>query len=354
MKLTKRQKQIIAVVVVLAIVVYAVLKRRGGGAEAETPTAVDVQTAVAVVKPLTDHIAALGTVEARSGHSAAVSAADASRVVAVYVAEGSYVRAGQPLVQLDKSVATAQRVGAEAAVEMAQKAYDRTQRLLAEGIAPRKDVEAAASELAKARAELETARRAEMLSTLRSPISGIVTSLDAALSRPVDPNATIVQVVDPRGLEIHFHLSPAEAGRITPGTKVQLTSGTESDHYTVGIGTITGINAALDSATHAVDIIASIASPSRPLKVGETLNGSILLTSKGSAVVVPVSALVPEGNATIVYVVDSKNVAHATDVTVGTRTDTEAAIVSGLHGGELVVTQGAYGVVDSATVKVKR
>ena len=82
--------------------------------------------------------------------------------------------------------------------------------------------------------------------------------------------------------------------------------------------------------------------------------GAILLASRTSSIVVPVAALVPEGEGTVVYVVDAQQVAHATPVTVATRTETEAAIATGLRGGERVVTQGAYGVSDGAHVKVAR
>ena len=353
MTLTRRQKQMIAAgLVVVAIAAVILLRRGGAGEEEETPADVDVQTAVAVVKPLTEHVSVLGTVEARPGHAAEISAPEATRILAIYVAEGDFVRAGQPLVQLDKSVASAKRAGAAAALQTAERAFERAQRLLAEGISPRKDVETAAADLARARADLQEARRMEELSTLRTPISGVVTSLNAALSRPVDVAVPVVQVVDPRGLEIHFHLSPADAGRVTRGAKVELTSGTEGEHHSVGIGTVTGISAALDTATHSVDVIATIAAPTRPLKVGEELNGAILLTSRGSFVVVPVEALVPEGESILVYVVDKQNIAHATEVTVGARSEKEAAILSGLHGGEVVITRGAYGVTDSAHVKV--
>ena len=352
MRLSKRQAQVAIGVVIALLLIYVLFLRKHGADDAETQTDVVAQTAVALVKPLTTRIMVLGTVEARPEHSAEISAPEASRVTSVYVAVGDIVRAGQPLVQLDRSVAVARRHEAEVAVATATQAYDRTQRLLAEGIAPRKDVETAAADLARAKADLEQAQRFEALSTLRSPIGGVVTLLDAALSKPVDVAAPVVEVVDPRGLDIVFHLSPSDAGRVTPGTKVELSNGQESEHYSLGIGTITGISAELDTTTRSVDVRAVITAPTRPLKVGESLNGTILLTSQINSVVIPVDALVPDGDQTIVYVVDGNHIAHATPVTVGTRTDTEASIVAGLHGGEVVVTHGAYGVSDSAHVQI--
>lgn len=353
MTVTKRQQQVLVGVIVALAVIVLIVRRRSAGDQAATTTTVEVGTAIATVKPLTERIAVLGTVEARPGHVAEISAPQASRIVAIHVTEGQAVRAGQPLVQLDRAVALAQHQSASAAVEMAARAFQRAQRLLAEGIVPRKDVEAAAADLARARADLESAKRSLDLSTLRSPIAGIVTSLNGALDQPVDVAVPVVQVVDPRGLEIQFHVAPAEAGRITPGTRVELTGSGAGDHSSIGIASVTGINAALDTATRTVAVIATISAPTRPLKVGESLSGSILLTSRATTVVVPVEALVPAGDATVVYIVDRNGVAHATPVTIGTRTDKEASIVAGLRGGEIVITRGAYGVVDSSHVTVK-
>lgn len=347
----RRQRKVIIAAVLVLIVIVVVLLRRGHAAVKEPTAYVTVQTAVAVVKPLTARIQALGTVQARSGHAAEVSAPESSRVLAVFVGVGDRVRAGQPLVQLDKSVFASRRHEAEVALATAQQAYDRAQRLLKEGISPRKDVETAASELAKARAALEQATRTEALSTLRSPINGIVTALNAAISSSVDITKPVVEVVDPLGLEILFHLSPSDAGQIAPGAKVALSSGQDAGRHSVGIGMITGVSAAVDSTTGSVDVRATITAPARPLKVGETLSGGIELPSRRSTVVIPLEALVPEGELTQVFVVDANGIAHATPVTVGTRTETEAEILSGLKGGETVVTQGAYGVADSAHVK---
>jgi multidrug efflux pump subunit AcrA (membrane-fusion protein) len=82
--------------------------------------------------------------------------------------------------------------------------------------------------------------------------------------------------------------------------------------------------------------------------------GQITVSVVQSAVVIPTAALVPgdESGTYKVFVVDAKGVAHATAVNVGDRTESLVEITDGLKGGETVVTQGAYGIADSATVTV--
>jgi multidrug efflux pump subunit AcrA (membrane-fusion protein) len=69
-----------------------------------------------------------------------------------------------------------------------------------------------------------------------------------------------------------------------------------------------------------------------------------------SVVTVPLEALVPTGEGFKVFVVDSNGIAHDTPVTIGGRSDTRAWITEGVRPGDRVVTQGAYGVDDSARV----
>ncbi len=360
----------LAALIVLLVLAIRFLRHPAEESDEGAPAVVNAQTGVARVGDFAVTIDALGTVQPRPGSFAQVAAPAASRVARILVATGDHVRPGQPLVQLDESVWVLQAQQAQIALDAAQKAYDRAQRLFDEGISPRKDVETAAADLAKAKADLEAARRTEALGTLRSPIAGVVTQMRASLAQPVDVNQPLVEVVNPAGLEVLFHLSPTDAARLAPGGAVELTAVSEAGPagpgagagnpatstasapaQFLGRGTITGISAAVDSATGSVAVRATVAAPVVPLKAGQTVSGHLVVAHHPRAVIVPVSALVPAGDSVQVFVVDAKSIAHATPVTVGARNELEAEVTSGLRGGETIVTAGAYGVTDSATIK---
>jgi membrane fusion protein, multidrug efflux system len=78
--------------------------------------------------------------------------------------------------------------------------------------------------------------------------------------------------------------------------------------------------------------------------------GEISTSVRAHAVVVPIDALVPEGDGFKVFVVDAQSIAHARPVTIGGRTSALAEITDGVRAGEKVVTYGAYGVEDSSKV----
>jgi RND family efflux transporter MFP subunit len=343
-----------AALAVLLLLVWLVLGRSGEAEEEETPAVVAVQTAVARVIPFPVVLSALGTVIAQPGHSAEVAAPAATRVMRVFVGPGQQVAAGQPLIALDESVWAAQTRQAETSFLAAQQAYERATRLVEQGVLPRKDAETSAAELGMARSALVEARLRQSLGVLRSPIAGVVTNVHAALSQSVDAGQTLVEVVDPAALEVLFHLSPGESATVPIGAKVQLVSGPDSTSVLVGTGEVSGVNAAVDSTTGSVDVRAAVTAPARLLKVGESVTGRITVGVHPRAVVVPESALVPADEGFQLFVVDAQSVAHATPVAVGARGDAGAEITAGLKGGETVVADGAYGVIDGARVQPSR
>ena len=321
-------------------------------AVAATPV-VAANTVTASIEPFTHTIAAIGTVVSRPGRYAALSAPSATRISKVYVVPGQRVAAGSPLVEFEQIGFNAAASAAEASLTAAQRSNERAQRLANEGIVPRKDAEQAAAELGKARTEAVTARRAQQLSVLRSPVSGVVTKMTAVLGAPADAGQVLVEVADPSAFDVVLSLGPTDAAAVHAGARVHLTAGEKTGGETVGNGTVASVGAAVDTTSRSVAIRVTVSSAKRPLRLGESVYGEIAVETRPTAVVVPVESLVPgdEPGSYKVFVVNAKGIAIAHDVKIGGRTASKVEIVDGLDGGEKIVSQGAYGVADSAKVE---
>ena len=340
------------VVLVLALLAACAKKdvEAGDAGEKTVPPVVAASTTTASVETFTHTLSAIGSVVARPGHYAALSAPSATRVARVYVTEGQRVSVGTPLVQFEQVEFNAAASGAQAALTAAQMAYDRAERLSREGIVPRKDVERAAAELGAARSAAVTARRAQQLSVLRSPVSGVVTRLSAALGASVDAGQTLVEVADPSAFDVVLSLGPTEAAEVHPGARVTLSAGERSGGESIGAGAVATVGAAVDSGSRSVSIRVTVTTPRRSLRLGESVFGEIAVETRPNAVVVPAESLVPDEDGYKVFVVDAHGTAVAREVEIGGRTTTKVEITKGLTGGETVVTKGAFGVEDSATV----
>jgi RND family efflux transporter MFP subunit len=319
-----------------------------------TPT-VAASTVTAAIEPFTRTVAAIGKVVSRPGRYAALSAPSPTRIAKVYVSEGQRVAAGSPLVEFEQVGFNAAAGAAETALSVAQHNSERASRLANEGIVPRKDAEQAAAELGKARTDAVNAKRAQQLSVLRSPVSGVVTKMIAVLGASADAGQVLVEVADPTAFDVVLSLGPTDASDVHPGSRVTLAAGEKTGGEPLGTGTVASIGAALDTMSRSVGIRVSLTSPKRSLRLGESVYGEIVIETRPRAVVIPTEALVPgdEPNTYKVFVVDAKGTAIQHDVKVGGRTATRVEILEGLNGGEKVVTQGAFGVADSSKVESK-
>jgi membrane fusion protein (multidrug efflux system) len=328
--------------------------RKPGEADAAASHTVGVRTAVAVARAVPQSVSAIGTVTPRPGRFAELSAPAPTRVAAIDVAPGQRVARGNVLVEFERAPFEAAARSAQAALVVAQAAHDRAVRLAEAGVVPRRDVDQSAAELAQAQSSSVTARRALELATLRAPLAGVVTRMTAVLGQPVDASQVLVEVVDPDALDIVFALSPDAAARVKVGAEVSMTAGEYAHGTPLGRGVVTGVAAALDSVSRAVQVRARLANPTRPLRIGETVVGLITTGVHEHAVAIPAESVVPDGDGFKVFVVDQHGLARARVVTVGARADSLVEIMTGLTAGETVVTYGAYGMEDSVKVVLER
>jgi cobalt-zinc-cadmium efflux system membrane fusion protein len=328
----------------------ACAKKADDSAE-KTQAVVGAQVAPVAEQRFVETVDADGVVAPRAGHIASLAAPSPTRVSKVYVSFGAHVKAGDPLVQFEQAAFDAAATGADAALAAAEKASERTQRLADAGVVPRKDAEAAAADLGAARLNAVNARRSRELSTLRSPIDGVVTKMNAVLGASADPAQVMVEIADPSAVDALLTLSPTDASRVKIGDQVALHAGAAASGAAIASGRIADIAAAVDTASRGVPVRVEITSGTGALRIGQTVFARVTIAAHEHAIVVPVDALVPTGEGFKVFVVDGKGMAESRPVKIGGRSDSGAWITDGLKAGERIVTQGAYGVDDSTKVK---
>jgi cobalt-zinc-cadmium efflux system membrane fusion protein len=333
----------------LTLALGASCKKDAESDAAAHPT-VSATTIVVTLQPFTETLEAIGTVVGRAGHVAALSAPGPGRIGQVLVTTGQTVQTGQPLIELDQAPFQAALQSAEAALAAAERNAERQQRLAAEGIIPKKDAEQAAADVAKARADAGEARRLATQSTLRSPINGVITRLNASLGGSVDTSQPLVEISDPTALDVLLNVTPTAAARVQPAQKVALTAGQSAGGEPLGIGTVMDVSSTIDSTTRGVAVRVQAPTTRRPMRIGETVYGAIAVATRARSVVVPAEAIVPEGDGFRVFIVDPNGLAHAREVTIGGRSSAGVEITEGLKAGDKVVTYGAYGLQDSVKV----
>jgi HlyD family secretion protein len=150
------------------------------------------------------------------------------------------------------------------------------------------------------------------------------------------------------------HIPQSDALLLRKGDKVAISVAGSDDSKKID-GTVSLISPALDPNSTTIEIWVQAANPDQALRPGMTVQLSITAKTVEDALVVPVSALLnAQGDSGQVMVIDSSGTAQSRDVKTGIQNGQDVEIVSGIKPGEMVITEGAYGLPDKTKVKVEK
>jgi HlyD family secretion protein len=222
-----------------------------------------------------------------------------------------------------------------------------------------------ASELKQARARLLNPSRAQRAEEececviVRSPISGTVLRVIQESETTIAAGAPILEIGDPRGLEIQVDLLSEEAVRVKPGQRV-VVNGWGGDRPLNGVVRrvepfgFTKISA-LGIEEQRVNVLIDLTDPYEhwaALGHGYRVEPSIVVWESPSVVRVPLSALFRDGERWAVFVSDGGK-ARLREVEVGQQNGLHAQIVSGIQPGERVVVHPNDRIADGTRIEVR-
>lgn len=279
-----------------------------------------------------------------------VSATIGGRVVSLTRNLGQSVRRGDALAIIESREAASLNAEIEAArarSALAQSNLRREQRLFAERVSPEQDLIAARTAATEANIAVRLAQQ-QLSATggsggalnrvaIRSPLSGQIIARSATLGQTVAADGELYRVANLSRVTIAASLSPADAGKVKPGTRVEVTSAGRRQE-----GRVTFVSPALDETTRLVQVIASLDNAGGTWRVGEPVTASILLPSIGDhSITVPSTAVQSVENKTVVFVRTPSGF-KAVTVQAGRRNGDQVVITSGLTGNERIATTNSF------------
>jgi HlyD family secretion protein len=222
---------------------------------------------------------------------------------------------------------------------------------------------AAEHQLELARAALARSRtgwqsgRGERLE-IRSPVDGVVFRVPQENEAAVSMGASLVELGEPRGLEVVVDVLSSDAVQIPPGARARLhhygaSRELEGRVRRVEPSAFTKVSA-LGVEEQRVNVIIDLVSPSADWQVlgdGYRVDARIVVFSVDEAVTVPVGAIFRDGSGWAVFVVRD-GVARKQPIEVPRRSSTQALVVSGLTPGERVILYPAERVRDGTKVRL--
>jgi len=366
----RRNRLLIAAVVIAIIAAAAAISyyfaSLDGAADAGDDAQKQAQT-LTVVAPGSDTVAriitASGSLAARQEVPVGI-VGEGGRVTAVYSDAGDWVKKGQTLIAIDRSVQVQQaqslqaQIGvAQADLRLAQNELSRALKLVDRGFISKADVDrrtasrdSAHARLHVARAQYRQAQASNARLTVLAPVSGYV------LERAVEPGQTasaaggpLFRIAKGGEIELQAQLSENDLAVVTQGTAAVVTPvGSERSFD----GRVWKIAPTINAQTR--QGIARITLPfDKALKPG----GFASVEIKAGAITAPVlpeSAIqTDKAGQSFVFIIGSDNKAKRRDVTLGTVTASGVPVIDGISGNERVVLYAGGFLNEGETVNPK-
>jgi RND family efflux transporter MFP subunit len=354
----RRRWVIIGIVALLAIAAVALAMMLGRGATkpegaqtaaAEGKGAGQVPTVTVIVpgrSQVARVISASGPLAARRDQPVGI-AGQGGRVVRVLVDAGSWVRAGQVLAVVDRSVQAeqakqlaAQVDAARANAALAQSNYERALALKGRGFVSQSEIEskkatrdAAYAQVRVAQATLGATRAQISQLNVVAPASGLILARDVEVGQVVSPGSgALFRLAEGGQMEMRAQLSQQDLAFVHVGMPASVTPvGAETSIA----GSVWQVAPVIDPQTRLGDV--RIAIPYTPaVKPGGFAEARI--TAGGTtAPMLPQSAVLSDQKGNYVYIVNAKDEVERRDITIGTVDDDGVTIAQGLSGNEPVV-----------------
>jgi RND family efflux transporter MFP subunit len=327
-----------------------------------TVEAVPVTVAAAQSGPIRPVVAATGQVKPAAGAELLVVPPQDARIAEITKGVGDRVRRGEmlvrfqiPTLEADAATRRSDLARAQAQLVTARENATRLSGLFQRGIAARKEVEDAQRDLKQAEATVaegqSTTAAASQLAgraVVRAPFDGVVVGRTHQTGDLVSPGAPepLLRVIDPARLQVEAAVPAADLGRVATGNPARVRGAGFPDEA----ARVIARPPAVDPATGTALVRLAFDTPTRR-PVGLTAEVEIYGEEHRAAVLVPADALVQEGTASYLFVVDGKKIAHRRPVEVGVTAGGKAEILSGVKAGEPVVVRGQTALPDGATVE---
>ena len=329
-----------------------------------------IQTVAAVARPGGARLSAAATLVFDATRRAEVNVRSPGVLRNVLVDVGARVRAGEALATVESAAVSAdqgRRVAAESRLRLAESTHERESGLFAAGATSRRDLQAAASELDAARADVAAVRAGLLMlgptqttgrSTLTSPLAGTVLRRNATVGRLVGPDEVLFEIVDTGTLWAEIDLPERQAGRVQVGQSVTLTvdmgDGPTNDAVAGGDaaagapaeGRIQFVAPEVDPRTRTVRARATVGNPDGHLRAHMFARAEIALGEASGSVLVPRTALQQAKGVDFVFVRTGAQDFEVRRVRLGAPMpdpkDDRREVLSGLRPGDDVATTGSF------------
>lgn len=330
----------------------------------DNSTVIPVKTAEVNLEEENHFISASGKITAVK--SATLSTRNMGYVENVYAKVGQKVSKGQLLLSINNKDLTAQKAQtdagiaeATAALENAQKDYNRFKSLFNSQSATQKELDDITAHYNMAKARLEAAKQARntvnaqfSYSNIRAPFSGIVTQKFVKSGDMANPGMPLLQIENLNNFEVVAMVPENEISELKKGEKAQIEIKAINENIT---GKISVISASAQSTGGQYLVKVSLDKKPKELRSGmfATVHFSTVSTVKTKNISVPKSAIINHGELYGIYTVSQKNTAILRWLRLGRTLGDKVEVLSGINSGERYIISSTGKLYNGVKVNIQ-
>ena len=254
-----------------------------------------------------------GHIAAAPGGIARVSTLLPGRVSEIYIQPGDRVKKGERLIFIEGNelISLQQEYAASMyTLELLRSNYERQQLLAEENISARKELVRAENEYRsllsstvglKAKLQILQLDPDKIIAgqiasgvNIVSPIKGYITEMDLVLGQVIEPNETVIEIIDPDQLQLNVHVYENDLDALQEGQEVRFYKPELPEQ--MFYATLESIGHAVDEKARTIHCLASLDKPAKDRFIQGLFVETEIITCERETEAIPEHALIQEND----------------------------------------------------------
>lgn len=272
------------------------------------------------------------------------------RITAILFKEGSFVKKGQTLVQLNDADIRAQIQKLRVQKSLQEKLLARQEELLRIGGISRQEYESTQTQIASINADISYQEAQLRKMKIVAPFNGRIGIRTISVGAIVAPTTVIASLQQLHPLKMDFTIPDQYHNAISVGKTIFFTVDGASKPMS---GKISAIEPGANISTRSINVRAIVPNPDGKLIAGSFAHVQLPNETNNNAILVPSQAIIPTSREKKVAIVKNGKAALVV-VVLGTRTEDKVQVTSGLMPGDTVITTGIMQVKPGMEVMITK
>jgi membrane fusion protein (multidrug efflux system) len=272
----------------------------------------------------------------------------AGKITNIDFKEGSLVKKGDLLAQVNDKLLQAELRKLEAQIPLAEDRVFRQKALLEKDAVSKEAYEQVTTELEKLHADIDLAKARIAQTELRAPFDGMIGLRQVSEGSYASPTTVVASLTKIVPLKIEFSVNERYATLIRQGTHLTFSVPPDLKTYNAQIY---AVESRVDLKTRTLKARALYSNADRKLTPGRTAIIGIKANEIVNALTIPNEAIIAEMGRDIAYLY-SGGKAKRIEVVKGIRTKSHLQVLEGLHAGDTLIVTGVMQLRDELPVAI--